>query len=411
MPSDAPHAARALQSPENDTIPTFPFEFDGISPPREYATRRTQCPLGKVHLVSGHDAVLVVKYDDVAAALADPRLSHDLHAPGSPRFVTGPSHYDQPLPTMNSAKHRRYRRIVSPAFTSRSIERWKPAIEQIAVELLDRISQAGPPIDMASGFCLEFPARVLCRILGIPDEDVQLLCRWSNAFVSSASLDAEERARLITEFSAYVWELVSRRRSDPGDALIDELITVRDSADRLTDVEVVEWTMGLFAAGTETTANSFGRFLLTLLGNGREKWEELCAHPELVPGAVDELLRLVCLSRFGQLRMASEDVDLPSGRIEAGTAVVLSSNSAMRDENAYADAEEIRFDRGGPPLLAFGRAAHMCVGMNLAKAELGIALRLLTDRFPTLDMDTTVGELAFSDGTLQSSLIAFPVTW
>ncbi|MET8877841.1 cytochrome P450 [Nocardia sp. NPDC004604] len=392
-------------------IPAFPFEFDGVNPPLEYADRRAQCPLGKVRLVSGHDAVLVVKYDDVSVALADTRLSHDLHAPGSPRFVPGPSHYDQSLPNIEGEQHRRYRRIVSPTFTRRNIERWNPVIEQIAIDLLDKISQAGPPVDIVSAFCLEFPTRVFCRVLGIPDGDSARFSEWSNAFVSSSSLNAAKRAQLITEFSNYMWELVTRRRSDPGNALIDDLIAACEGEDHLNDVELVSSVMGLIAAGTETTANSLGRFVLTLLGNGREKWEELCANPELIPAAVNELLRVVVLSQFGQLRLATEEVELPSGRIEAGTAVVISSNSAMRDETVYPNADEIQFGRSGPPVLAFGRGAHTCLGMHLAKAELGIALRLLTERFPGLATEATVGELSFSDGTMQSSLLALPVTW
>ncbi|MET9490050.1 cytochrome P450 [Nocardia sp. NPDC006630] len=394
-------------------VPTFPFHFDGITPSEEYAERRARCPLGTVRLASGHDAKLVVKYHDAALALADQRLTHDLRAPGSPRFTLGPSHYDAPsLLNMEGEGHRRIRRIIAPAFTPRRIQRWDATIDRIANDLLDAIESSGPPTDIVSEFCLRLPTRVMCHVLGIPEGDSHRFVEWSNAFVSSVALTSDERMNLIMEFSGYISELLARKRSDPGDSLIDDLIASCDEGDYLTDPELIGLIISLIAAGTDTTASALGRILLTLLSDDGLAWEELCAHQDLIPDAVEETLRLLVMGPSAALRLATDDVELPSGRINAGEAVVIATNSAMRDETVFDKPNTVKFDRGArPPLLVFGKGAHVCLGTNLAKAEIRAALRLLVHRFPTLRLDTDTSALRFTNGEIIHSLKELPVTW
>lgn len=394
-------------------LPALPFPSHSLTPPAEYAERRTTCPLGHVRLPSGDPAVLLVTYKDVAAAMADPRMSHDLTGPDAPRMTIEPSFFQDPDVVLNKdgGDHLRMRRIVAAAFTPRRIERWKPVIEQVATELLDDLEKAGSPTDLVAAYCFPLPVRIICRLLGVPEKDALRFRVWSNAFVGGAQMTPEERGEAIEAFLGYMAELIAAKRADPGQDLIDDLISARDGADKLTEQELLTLATGLIAAGNETTATALSRFLAELLEGDRRLWQQLVDDPALVPTAVDELLRYTGLCNSTFLRMAVEDVELPSGLVKAGTAVAIPNNGAMRDPEAYPDPDSILFGRDAPPTLIFGAGPHYCLGAHLAKAELIVGLGALVRRLPTLRMTVTRDELEFSGGEIVDSMIALPVAW
>ncbi len=409
---DAADVSAAAAAPPE--LPLFPFPIDPhVGVPPQYAERRASCPFGQVRLASGDEAILLVTYRDVAAAQADPRLSHDLTAPGSPRFTRGPSFMDNPDALLNKEgeAHLRIRRILASAFTPRRIGRWKPTIRAVATELLDAMQAAGPPADIMADYCFELPVQIICKLMGVPEWDSARFRQWSNAFISGARLEPDEQLRLLREFAEYAAGLLAERRAAPGEDLIDDLIAARDGSDRLSESELVHLTIGLIAAGNETTSNTLSRGLLSLLRDGGALWRQLVEDPGLVPAAVDELLRYNPLGGGASLRLALEDVELPSGTVRAGQTVVVARNSATRDELAYPDPESIRFDRVGPQPLVFGGGAHYCLGAHLAKAELHIGLGLVLERLPTLRLDADPLDLRYTEGELLSSLVSLPVTW
>jgi cytochrome P450 len=394
--------------------PAFPFPFHPLTPSPEYSERRANCPLGEVRLPSGDEVALVVTYRDAYAALADTRLSRDPNLPGAPRMTEGPSFLNDPDNIVNKEgdDHRRLRRIVAPAFTPRRVDRWKPEIVKVANELLDAMESAGPPADIASDYCFQLPVRIICQLLGIPEEDAPQFRVWSNAFLSSAQMTIEQQIQQITEFTEYAADLIARRRREPGDTLLDDLIAARDGEDRLDERELLNLVTTLIAAGNETTFSSLSRFLVTLLDGERELWQQLLADPGLVPAAVDELLRYTILGNGVSPRLALEDVELPSGTIKAGQGVVVAFNSAQHDEAVYPEPETVRFDRDdAPPTLVFGVGQHFCLGAHLAKAELQIGLEQLLHRLPNLRLDVPIDQLRFSEGEIFRSLISLPVTW
>jgi cytochrome P450 len=254
-----------MSVPESVAFPLPPEQRGTIQ--EFYAERRAQCPMGRVRLPSGHDAVLLVLPEDVAAGLADTRLSHDLTAPGSPRTVPGSSFLDTPDGLLNKdgPGHLRIRRIVASAFTPRRIERWVPQIRAIAAELIDALDERGGPADLVSGFCFTLPVRVICRLLGVPERDLRRFQTWSNAFLLGARMSEAERLGLVLEFAEYARDLIAARRAAPGEDLIDELIAARDGRDALSEEELVIMVIGLIAAGNETTSNALGRSVVTLL--------------------------------------------------------------------------------------------------------------------------------------------------
>jgi cytochrome P450 len=394
-------------------LPDFPFPSPSLTPPAEYAERRGACPFGQVRLPSGDPAILLVTYRDVAAAMAEPRLSHDLTGPDAARMTAEPSFLQDPDVVLNKdgEDHLRLRRIIAAAFTPRRAERWKPVIERIANELIDDLEEVGPPADLVAGYCFALPVRIICRMLGVPERDALRFRVWSNAFAAGARMTPEDVAAAVGAFLGYMSELIAAKRAEPGEDLIDDLIAARDGADRLTEQELLTLATGLIAAGNETTATALSRSLAELLDGDRGLWRQLLADPGLLPAAVDELLRYTGLSNTTLLRRAVADVELPSGTVKAGQTIAIPNNGALRDPEAYPDPDSIRFDRDAPPTLIFGGGPHYCLGAHLAKAELVVGLGLLLERLPTLRMAVGRDELEFSRGEIVDSMIALPVAW
>lgn len=394
-------------------LPDFPFPSPSLTPPAEYAERRRTCPFGQVRLPSGDPAILLVTYRDVAAAMAEPRLSHDLTGPDAARMTAEPGFLQDPDIVLNKdgEDHLRLRRIIAAAFTPRRAERCKPVIEQIADELIDELQKAGPPADLVAGYCFALPVRIICRMLGVPERDAPRFRVWSNAFSAGARMTPEEVAAEVGAFLGYMSELIAAKRAAPGEDLIDDLIAARDGADRLTEQELLTLATGLIAAGNETTATALSRALVELLGEDRRLWKQLLDDPSQVPAAVDELLRYTGLSNSTLLRIAVDDVELPSGTVRTGQVIAIPSNGALRDPEAYPDPDSIRFDRDAPPTLIFGGGPHYCLGAHLAKAELTVGLSVLLRRLPTLRMTVGREELEFSGGEIVDSMIALPVAW
>jgi cytochrome P450 len=398
---------------ETTDLPSFPFSSHSLTPPAEYAERRATCPFGQVKLPSGDPAILLVTYRDVAAAVADTRLSHDLTAPGLPRMTVEPSFLQDPdiLLNKDGEDHLRIRRIVAAAFTPRATERWKPVIQQIADELIDDLLRAGPPADLVDTYCFALPVRIICRLLGVPEQDALQFRAWSNAFSAGARMTPEELMAQIGAFMAYVAGLIAAKRAEPGEDLIDDLIAARDGADRLTEQELLTLVTGLITVGNETTSTALSRFLAELLDGDRALWRQLLENPDILPAAVDELLRFTGLSNSALLRIAVEDVELPSGTVKAGQTIAIPSNAALRDPEAYPDPDAIVFDRDAPVSLIFGGGPHYCLGAHLAKAELVIGLGTLLKRLPELRMTVARDKLEFSGGEIVDSMLTLPAAW
>ncbi|WP_194911495.1 cytochrome P450 [Catenulispora rubra] len=411
--SDPSEQAASADLSDQSDLPAFPFRSHSLTPPAQYAERRATCPMGQVRLPSGDPAILLLTYRDVAAAMADPRLSHDLTGPDAARMTKEPSFLQDPDVVLNKdgEDHLRMRRIVAAAFTPRRVERWRPVIQQIANELVDDLEKVGPPAELVAGYCFALPVRIICRLLGVPERDALRFRVWSNAFSAGAQMTPEQAAAEIGAFLGYMAELLAAKRAEPGEDLIDDLIAARDGADKLTEHELLALATGLIAAGNETTATALSRALVELLEDDRRLWKQLLDDPGLVPAAVDELLRFTGLSNSTLLRIAVADVELPSGPVRTGQVIGIASNGATRDPEAYPDPDTVRFDRDAPPTLMFGGGPHYCLGAHLAKAELAIGLGTLLQRLPGLRMTVTRDELTFSGGEIVDSMISLPVAW
>jgi cytochrome P450 len=407
--------ADALDAAETQPdIPLFPFPpgpFGGE--PSEYAELRATCPFSKVKLGSGHEATLVLSYRDASAALADERLSRVLTGPSAPRWTKASNIFTDQVSLVNRVgpEHMRQRRIISGALTHARIEPWKPVIWDTANALLDKVRQTGPGADLMEGFFAHFPVRIMCKLVGVPLEDYPRFRRWSNAFMSTVPLTEEERVAEMADFAQYARELVARKRGQPGDGLVDIVMAAYDEGGRVSQDEMVYIILGLIAAGTDTVMNILSRITLMLLRDQRRLWDQVAAQGEVTRAVLDELLRYVQQGNGAMLRIAEQDVELPSGTIRAGQTLALPLSSAGLDETVFPEPHTLRFDRQGPRSLLFGGGAHYCVGVNVAKAELQLGLQALMTRLPGMRLAVDPAELTFTKGELLTVLTSVPVTW
>jgi cytochrome P450 len=396
----------------------FPFPDGplGTQPP-EFVRRRGQCPLSDITLPSGDKAVLALRHQDIEAIMGDDRrFSRDFSDPSAPRLFPNILVLEDPnlLMNMHGDDHLRLRRIIGSAFTPRRAEKWRPEVKGIVHGLLDDMERLGPPVDLMANFAYRLPVRMVCRLLGISDEDGDRTLGWVAAWLSVDAIPLEERDRAAAEFTSFVTGIIEQRRREPGDALLDHLINAHDVDDRLSDEELVSMVRGLIIGGNETIANAISRSVLSLL-RFRDRWEELLADRSLVPAAVEELLRFSPPGggASGLMRRALEDVELPSGAgtVKAGQAVLTPLVAAGHDPEVFADPEEIRFDRTGASTMQFGAGRHYCPGVHLARVELQTVLEALLERFPKLHLPVAPEELPWSEGSYGTSLLGLPVAW
>jgi cytochrome P450 len=303
---------------------------------------------------------------------------------------------------LDPPRHRLMRRLASPRFTPRAVTTHRADIERIAAGILDEAATAGATgeCDFVERIAAPLPTAVIARILGLPRADWDLLYRLSNEVIGATDPEfqrpgetpVQTNRRARRELRAYVERLIERRRSDPGDDLVSELMHARLDGAPLTAEQLLEYTELLVEAGNETTRNAISGGLLAFCEH-RGEWQRLRERPELLPGAVEEILRWVSpIAYFA--RTATEDCELHGEKIRAGDQVALYYASANRDEEVFADPFEFRIDRRPNRHLAFGSGEHVCLGAHLARVELETIFRHLLGRLEAFEVSGPVERLS-----------------
>lgn len=362
----------------------YPFnEEAGLAMDPAYSAAREMPGLIRVRMPYGDPAWLATRYADAKLVLGDLRFSRAMGLDyDEPRL--SPSKMDSGILSMDPPEHTRLRKLVAKAFTQRRVETLRPRVRELAGELVDGLEAHGAPVDLVEGFALPLPVAVICEMLGVPAEDRPLFRVWSDASMSTSSLTAEEHVANREEWRAYMSGLIAERRAEPRDDLMTALISARDEHDRLSEQELVDMCGTILIAGHETTATQIPNFLHVLLEH-RELWDELRAHTERIPIAVEELSRFVPLGAGAVFaRYAKEDVEVGGVLVRAGEPVLVALGAANRDPRRFDDPDEPRFDRDESQHVGFGHGAHHCMGAQLARLELQEALRALTTRLPGL---------------------------
>ena len=356
---------------------------------------------------------VLTRYEDVVAALRDPRLAKEAIA----GFVA--ARFGAPVPAMGLSMldrdppdHTRLRSLVSKAFTPRVVEGLRPRIQQIVDGLLEGVRDVGA-MDLIEEFAYPIPVNVICEMLGVPVEDHERFKGWSldiarglDSILLPADSEVPKRsAASRTALANYFRELIARRRAAPRADLLSGLIAAEEAGDKLSENELLATCLLLLIAGHETTVNLIGNGTLALLRHP-DQLGRLRENPALIGSAVEELLRFDGpVQRTA--RIPSEDVVIDGRKIPAGEMVMPFIGAADRDPGQFPDPDRLDIGRTDNRHIAFGWGIHFCLGAPLARVEGQIAINTLVQRLPKLALATESPE--FRESLTLRGLKTLPV--
>lgn len=402
---------------EDRDMKVFPLAGSSYRcPAPQYAGLRAGQPVVRVRTEGGVDAWLVTAYDEAREALADPRLSRaETVKPGAPRIGGAMTSTPEMIISMDGSEHARLRRLAAGAFTARRIEQMRPGIQRIADGMLDGLAASGGPVDLVERFTVPMPLTVIGELLGVPMRVLRLFAANARDFVTVDDQGEDsDSVNGLAKLNEYMVEVVAEKRENPTQDLLSDLITARDSGDRLSETELVTFAFTLIGAGFDTTANQLASSVLALIAHHRDQWNWLAEDRSRIPKAVEELLRHVNLfstDSAGNPRIAVEDLELGGMKIAKGDAVVIAISSANRDERVFPDPDRLDLGRSHNPHLSFGHGMHLCLGKQLTRMELEIAIDGLVRRFPDLRLAVPESEVPWHLGGINHALETLPVTW
>ncbi|GAB3853899.1 cytochrome P450 [Dactylosporangium cerinum] len=370
----------------------FPFESrPGVALDPEQAALFRRSALVPVHIRGNHPALLVTGHADVRTVLSDPRFSRQQWHGGT-MFARSPD--TLALATTDAPLHTRRRRAVQAAFTHRAAEADRQWIERIAEDLLDAVAAKPGPVDLVATYLRPLPYLVVGRILGTPDGDVDQLAAWTDVMMSAGRCEPDEVTAATAAMHGYF-------RDRLGTGFLATL------AATLSEQETVVMAAGLVMAGGDATASHLSSCVHHLLHDD-ELRRTLIARPDLIPAAVEELLRWVWFAGTGgQPHVLLADAELAGVPLPAGQVVIPLTDAANRDPAVFADPAGFRLDRPANPHLGFGHGRHMCVGAPHARVELRTAIGALLRRFP--DLRAASGPAAWRDRMFLRGLWRLPV--
>ncbi|MEU0468590.1 cytochrome P450 [Amycolatopsis sp. NPDC006131] len=377
-----------------------------------YARLRAEGPIHRVSRPDGLDTWIVVSADLAREALTHPDLGKDpsvaaeaLKAAGNHILFAGTGLGGNMLMS-DPPDHTRLRKLAAAAFTHRRTQELAPAIERTARTLLAALPDEGET-DLVESYTGPLPMTVISDLLGVPEPNRADFRRWSRVATGATSAEQRESMVLLNEFLA---DLLRDKRRSPGPDLLSALIAVHDEDDgRLSDTELLGTAVLLVTAGHETTVNLLGNAVVALLEN-RDQLDLLRAKPELLPGAVEEILRYDTSVELTPTRFATRDLELGGARIPRGGAVMIALGSANRDLPLPDGRDPATFDVRGPAVrhLAFGHGIHHCLGAPLARLEGRIALGALIETL-NLTWADPAAPLAWILGGIMRGPLSLPV--
>jgi cytochrome P450 len=332
-----------------------------------------------VHHVAERDLWVLSRFEDVQAAVSDPaRFSSEKG------ISLAPIPFGDAIPpnllTLDPPRHDQLRRLVSRAFTPRTVADLEPRVREVTNELLDELVVDGHMdfMDLAAGL----PTIVIAELLGVPAGDKEMFRRWVESVIT---LDPSEMGRggggaSILDLFAYLQTVIDERAAERRDDLISALLDAEVDGERLEPGEVLGFTLILLAAGFETTKNLLGNavWLLDEHGDARAR---ASADPGLMPQVVEEVLRFES-PVVGLARTTTRDVEVRGVLIPEGSRVQMNYASANRDDRAFVDAEVFDIDRPDQRHIAFGHGIHFCLGAALARLEGRVGLEEVLRRHP-----------------------------
>ncbi|MBO4257860.1 cytochrome P450 [Streptomyces griseorubiginosus] len=353
---------------------------------------------GRVHYFEPTNQWLVPHHADVSALLRERRLGrtyqHRFTHEDFGRTAPPPEH--EPFHTLNDhgmldlepPDHTRIRRLVSKAFTPRTVEQLKPYVNELAGDLVDRLVEKGGG-DLLTDVAEPLPVAVIAQMLGIPEADRAPLRPWSADICGMYELNpSEETARRAVqasvEFSDYLRELIAERREKPGDDLISGLIAAHGEGDRLTEQEMISTAVLLLNAGHEATVNATVNGWYALFRNPAQL-AALRADHSLIPSAIEELMRYDTPLQLFE-RWVLDDIEIDGTTIPRGAEIAMLFGSANHDPEVFRDPERLDLTRAENPHISFSAGIHYCIGAPLARIELAASMTALLEKAPALSL-------------------------
>jgi cytochrome P450 len=373
-----------------DDLEDFGSFDDAVSgdvrdPYAELALRRREGAVQRLDM-SGmpHDAAkpvfMVYRYDEIAQVLRD-------NATFSSSIIIaffGDSLGKHVMLGMDEPAHRRYRALVSAAFTQKALARRQDElVARVAGDLIDRFAGRGRA-ELVREFTFPYPTQIIAGLLGLPREDFPQFQRWSISLLGII-VNRERAIAASQALRDYFAPILAARRADPRDDLISRLAQAEIDGERLTDEEIFSFLRLLLPAGVETTYRSLGNLLFGLLSHP-EQLDAVRRDRSLIPQAIEEAVRweapLLTITR-----VATRDSVLAGVPIPAGSTVMPLLGAANRDGDRYPDPDRFDIFRAPKTHISWGDGVHLCLGMHLARLEMRVALEQMLDRLPELRLD------------------------
>ncbi|MGW5746229.1 cytochrome P450 [Amycolatopsis sp. NPDC003861] len=392
----------------------LPMDRDAgpFDPPSALTRLRDTRPVSPLVFPDGHEGWLVTGYEEVRQMMADTRFSSRLdldviHVP----YETGMPAATEPSPqlpgmfiAMDPPDHSRLRRKLTGAFTVKRMKQLEEHIADVVERQLDHLAKLAPPVDLVKEFALPVPSLVICELLGVPYADRETFQANSAQFMLREQT-LEEKMGAYIALNTYLSELVTSKRAEPGEDILSDLARHDD----LTIEELTGAAFLLLLAGHETTANMLSLGTFALLEHPGQR-AELSADADLLPGAVEELLRYLSVADIF-FRYATEDLELGGETITKGSTVVVSLLAANHDPRRFENPDTLDIHRNARGLLSFGHGVHQCLGQQLARIEMRAGFEGLLRRFPTLALAVPAEEVKLRTDMNIYGVHELPVTW
>lgn len=337
----------------------------------------------------------VFRFDDVLQVTTD----YKLFSSRRPRMTANRAFAQESLISMDPPQHRQYRNLVSSSFTPRALEPLRERIGVIMQELLDQVRSKGQ-IDFVPELAYPLPTIVIAEMLGVPPADRPTFKTWADALLDRQLNDSEifnnedpeempalqQTNKAVKEMRMYFEQKIEERRRQPQNDMISDLIAAEVEGERLTGEQLLSFCILLLLAGHVTTTNLLSQSIRCFDEFGT--WQQLHEHPELVPSAIEEVLRYAG-PVWRLIRTSTSEVTLSGVTIPAGATIFAWVASANRDETQFPDPERFDITRSPNRHIAFGHGIHFCVGAPLSRMEAGVALPMILEQLPQLRVDPT----------------------
>ena len=360
-----------------------------------WAELGARCPVAHTDRYGG--AWLPTRFEDISAIAYDTAhfSSQAVLMTNARPHVPAPVGPAPPI-TSDPPFHQRARRLLLPAFSPRAIAEWEPSIRASCRDLLDGL--AGHDIvDGATDYAQHVPVDVIARMLGLPPGDGELFRRFVQDVVESVFLPADERRARFESIGSYIDAAVEDHIADPRDDLIGYLLDVEVDDQKLSPQHIRGTIELLLIAGVDTTWSSIGASIWHLARVADDR-HRLIDEPDLIPVAIEELLR--AYAPVTMARLVAQEIELHGCPMKPGDWVLLPFPAANRDPAHFSDADQIVIDRATNPHAAFGLGIHRCLGSNLARLELRVAIEEWLTRFPDFEL-ADAGAVTWASGQVR----------